>query len=63
MCFAAGISLLLALANIPASLASLASPAHTASPVVDLGYAKYQGLYNSTYDINVFKGYVLRLQI
>lgn len=60
MGFAASISLLLALAITPASLAS---PAHTASPVVDLGYAKYQGLYNSTYDINVFKGYVCSLHI
>ncbi|KAJ5921451.1 hypothetical protein N7466_009777 [Penicillium verhagenii] len=26
------------------------------SPVVDLGYATYRGYYNSTYDLNVFKG-------
>lgn len=25
-------------------------------PVVDLGYAKYQGYYNATYDLNVWKG-------
>lgn len=56
MGFAAGICLLLALATAPATLAT---PAHTASPVVDLGYAKYQGLYNSTYGINVFKGYFI----
>lgn len=56
MGFAAGICLLLALATAPASLAT---PVHTASPVVDLGYAKYQGLYNNTYGINVFKGYFL----
>lgn len=55
MGFAAGIILLLAVAIAPASLAS---PTHTASPVVDLGYARYQGAYNTTYDINVFKGYL-----
>lgn len=60
MGFAAGISLLLALATAPASLATRV---HTASPVVDLGYARYQGLYNSTYDINVFKGYSPKLCI
>lgn len=38
------------------SPASLASPIHTASPTIDLGYAKYQGVYDGTYDINVFKG-------
>jgi hypothetical protein len=33
----------------------------TPAPIVDLGYAKYQGLYNATYDQNTFKGYVVRL--
>ncbi|KAI0802709.1 carboxylesterase [Xylaria sp. FL0064] len=28
----------------------------TPTPVVDLGYAKYQGVYNSTFDQNIFKG-------
>ncbi|KAI1745212.1 carboxylesterase family protein [Xylaria scruposa] len=28
----------------------------TPTPVVDLGYAKYQGYYNSDYDQNIFKG-------
>ncbi|KAI0973891.1 carboxylesterase [Xylaria arbuscula] len=28
----------------------------TPAPVVDLGYAKYQGLYNSTLDQNIFNG-------
>ncbi|KAI1822158.1 carboxylesterase [Xylaria intraflava] len=28
----------------------------TLAPVVDLGYAKYQGLYNSTYDQNIYRG-------
>ncbi|KAI1283890.1 carboxylesterase [Xylaria sp. FL0933] len=28
----------------------------TPTPVVDLGYAKYQGVYNSNYDQNIFKG-------
>lgn len=27
-----------------------------ADPLVDLGYARYQGYYDSTYDLNVFKG-------
>ncbi|KAJ5127241.1 hypothetical protein N7448_008020 [Penicillium atrosanguineum] len=53
MGFAACILLLLAVAIAPASLAS---PTHTASPVVDLGYARYQGSHNSTYDIDVFRG-------
>lgn len=35
---------------------SLASPANTANPVVDLGYASYEGYYDSAYDLNVFKG-------
>lgn len=35
---------------------SLAAPAHTAYPVVDLGYASYQGYYDSTYHLNVYKG-------
>ena len=26
------------------------------STVVDLGYATYQGYYNDTYDLNVWKG-------
>ncbi len=29
-----------------------------ATLVVDLGYARYQGSYNSTYDQNIFRGYV-----
>ncbi|KAI1122656.1 carboxylesterase family protein [Nemania abortiva] len=28
----------------------------TPSPVVDLGYAKYQGFYDPTYDQNIFRG-------
>ncbi|KAJ6109871.1 hypothetical protein N7486_002106 [Penicillium sp. IBT 16267x] len=36
--------------------ANLAAPAHTANPVVDLGYASYQGYYDSTHDLNIFKG-------
>lgn len=35
----------------PAALAGSAD-----GPVVDLGYAKYQGTYNSTFDLNIFKG-------
>ncbi|KAI1421158.1 carboxylesterase [Xylaria sp. FL1777] len=37
-------------------LISLSSAQATLTPVVDLGYAKYQGLYNSTFDQNIFKG-------
>ena len=37
-----------------------AAPAPTlegsASTVVDLGYATYQGYYNDTYDLNIWKG-------
>ncbi|KAI1751330.1 carboxylesterase [Xylaria castorea] len=33
-----------------------ATPTPTPTPVVDLGYSKYQGFYNSEYDQNVFKG-------
>jgi hypothetical protein len=40
-------------------LASLNLAQATQSPVVDLGYATYQGFYNSTYDLNIFRGYVL----
>jgi hypothetical protein len=25
-------------------------------PIVNLGYATYQGIYNNTYGLNVFKG-------
>ncbi|TGJ79419.1 hypothetical protein E0Z10_g9345 [Xylaria hypoxylon] len=28
----------------------------TPAPIVDLGYAKYQGFYDATYDQNIFKG-------
>lgn len=48
-----GQRLLLALAVTPNCLAS---PGPTSSPVVDLGYAKYEGYYNSTADLNVYKG-------
>lgn len=44
---------LLALAVLPESLAT---PIYASSPVVDLGYAKYKGYYNSTADLNVYKG-------
>lgn len=26
------------------------------APIVDLGYARYQGYYNSTFDLNVYRG-------
>lgn len=38
------------------TLSTLACPIHTASPVVDLGYSKYQGIYNDSYNVNIFKG-------
>jgi hypothetical protein len=54
MGFVAGISslVLLALTAAPAG----ATPVQTSNPVVDLGYATYQGYYNDTYDLNIFKG-------
>jgi hypothetical protein len=30
----------------------------TSAPIVDLGYAIYEGYYNSTSELNIFKGYV-----
>lgn len=54
MGFLAGISslALLALTATPAG----ATPVRTTHPVVDLGYTTYQGSYNETYDLNIFKG-------
>ena len=43
---------LLALTTTP----GLATPVQTSSPVVDLGYATYEGYHDSTYDLNIFKG-------
>ncbi|KAJ5107630.1 hypothetical protein N7456_004305 [Penicillium angulare] len=43
---------LLALTATPAG----ATPVQTTNPVVDLGYTTYQGSYNETYDLNLFKG-------
>ncbi|KAJ5628469.1 hypothetical protein N7490_010697 [Penicillium lividum] len=37
-------------------LALTSSCSATCTPEVDLGYATYQGSYNSTYDLNIFKG-------
>jgi hypothetical protein len=48
---------LLALTLAPASLANLI---HTASPVVDLRYARYQDIYKDTYDIKIFKGWEIK---
>jgi hypothetical protein len=45
----------LVLLALSLSPASLANPIHTASLVVDLGYAKYQGTYDGAYDINISK--------
>ncbi|KAK5628762.1 hypothetical protein RRF57_004477 [Xylaria bambusicola] len=38
-------------------LASLGLTQATPAPFVDLGYAKYQGYYDSNFDQNIFKGY------
>jgi hypothetical protein len=35
-----------------------AADASQADPVVDLGYAVYEGYYDETTQLNVFKGYV-----
>ncbi|KAJ5372869.1 CAZyme family CE10 [Penicillium concentricum] len=48
-----GSIVLLALTIAPAALAT---PVQTPTPVVDLGYATYQGYHDNTYDLNVFKG-------
>lgn len=56
MGFAAGLSSLVLLALIAAP-ASLAISVQGSSPGVDLGYATYQGYYNNTYDLNIFKGW------
>ncbi|KAJ5849585.1 hypothetical protein N7455_009441 [Penicillium solitum] len=55
MGFAAGISSLVLLA-LTAAPTGLAASVQTSNPVVDLGYATYQGYYNNTYDLNIFKG-------
>ncbi|KAJ5800491.1 CAZyme family CE10 [Penicillium psychrosexuale] len=55
MGFAVGISSLVFLALTTAP-AGLGTPVQTSSPVVDLDYATYQGYYDNTYDLNVFKG-------
>ncbi|CAI7576939.1 unnamed protein product [Penicillium glandicola] len=55
MGFRDGISSLVLLALITAQ-SSLATPVQISSPVVDLGYATYQGYYNDSYDLNIFKG-------
>lgn len=40
-----------------------ASPAARSPLTVILEYATYQGYYNSTYDLNIWKGYVRRLHV
>ena len=34
-----------------------------AGPIVDLEYARYQGYYNPTFDLNIFRGYVRRVSL
>lgn len=36
----------------------LATASSATSPIVDLGYGVYEGYYNSTSDLNIFKGCV-----
>lgn len=42
----------------PASSVDLIGPVYNAAsaPIVNLGYANYQGYYDSSYGLNVFKG-------
>ncbi|KAK5659177.1 hypothetical protein OQA88_1267 [Cercophora sp. LCS_1] len=32
------------------------APGDAASPIIDLGYAQYQGYYNSSFDLNIYRG-------
>ncbi len=38
------------------ALALAQAPPPSPGPTVDLGYATYQGYYDETYDLNVWKG-------
>ena len=39
------------------------SSSNSSAPTVDLGYATYQGYYNDTYDLNVWKRYVAYIAV
>jgi hypothetical protein len=36
------------------------TPLSISGPVVNLGYATYEGYYNNTYDLNIWKRYECR---
>lgn len=40
---------------------ALAAPLASQNLAVDLGYGTYQGVYNATTQLNVWKGYVVRV--
>jgi len=40
------------------SSAAVIGATDSSGPVVDLGYAKYQGYYNSTFNTTIYRGYV-----
>ena len=46
----------LSLLALATTLNCLAFHVNSSEPLVDLGYAKYEGSYDGTYDLNVFKG-------
>lgn len=53
-----GYSLLLVIAKCVAE-----SAAAKCVPTADLGYARYAGFYNDTYDLNIWKGYLRKLTL
>lgn len=38
---------------------AFATPSERLLPIVDLGYARYQGYYDSTFGLHVWKGWVV----
>jgi hypothetical protein len=38
------------------AISSTASSVYTAAPAVDLGYGIYEGYYNATSNLNIYKG-------
>lgn len=51
----------LVVAALACAAAGLAPSSCSSGPVVDLGYAKYQDYYNSSYSLNVWKRYADKL--
>ena len=37
------------------AIASMSTAVVALGPIVDTGYAKYEGYYNETYDLNIWK--------